>query len=74
MANRIPAKTALAIYALITGPLLRDPHRLGKPLTAPFEGLFSARKGSYRVIYAIGDEDRTVAVVAIDHRAAVYKP
>ncbi|MDR1077396.1 MAG: type II toxin-antitoxin system RelE/ParE family toxin [Propionibacteriaceae bacterium] len=74
LANRIPAKAALAIYALTTGPLLQNPHRLGKALTVPFEGLFSARTGSYRVIYTIDQADKLVKIVAIGHRADVYRP
>jgi mRNA interferase RelE/StbE len=36
-------------------------------------GLHSARRGDYRVIYRIDDEDRRVDVLAIEHRAEVYR-
>jgi mRNA-degrading endonuclease RelE of RelBE toxin-antitoxin system len=35
-------------------------------------GLFSLRVGSYRIIYQLRDEDRTVRVAAIRHRSAAY--
>jgi mRNA-degrading endonuclease RelE of RelBE toxin-antitoxin system len=37
-------------------------------------GYWSARRGAYRVVYAIADELRVVIVVRIDHRADVYRP
>ncbi len=36
--------------------------------------LWSARRGSYRVIYEIDDETPRVVVLRIDHRADVYRP
>ena len=39
-----------AAYEFITGPLLADPHRIGKRLRPPMDDGFSARRGTYRVI------------------------
>jgi mRNA-degrading endonuclease RelE of RelBE toxin-antitoxin system len=33
---------------------------------------FSARRGTYRIIYRIDDKNRTVTVVDVDHRRDVY--
>ena len=47
-----------------------NPHRVGKPLRRELEGLHSARRGDFRIIYRITD---VVTIVAIDHRADIYR-
>lgn len=64
---------AAAAYDFITGPLLEQPHRVGKRLLPPLSDRFSARRGTYRVIYRIDDEARVVTVVDIGHRRDVYR-
>ena len=56
----------------MTGPLIREPYRVGKHLLPPLEDRFSARRGTYRIIYRIDDATRTVTVVDVDHRRDVY--
>lgn len=68
-----PLAVAAAITEFLTGPLLDNPHRVGKPLTHELHGYHSARRGAYRVIYRIDESERTVYVVRIDHRAGVYR-
>jgi mRNA-degrading endonuclease RelE of RelBE toxin-antitoxin system len=51
-----------------------SPHRVGKPLKLGLEGLHSARRGDYRVIYRIDDERRLVTVMAIEYRSDIYRP
>ena len=48
-------------------PLLRDPYRIGKRLLPPMDDRFSARRGTYRVIYGIDDKAHVVTVVAARH-------
>lgn len=73
-AARLPEKVATAVYEFITGPLLENPHRLGKQLLLPpCEGMRSARRGAYRVLYFIEEETHTVTVAAIEHRADAYR-
>ena len=55
------------------GPLAADPHRVGAPLRKPFEGQWRARRGEYRVRYAIDDESDAVTVVDISHRRDAYR-
>lgn len=50
-----------------------NPHRLCKPLKFELEGLSVARRGPYRIIYEIHAEKRSVTIVAIGHRADVYR-
>ena len=52
-----------------------DPHVAGKPLLGRLKGLWSARVGSYRLIYSIEGSKRSPRVIvrAIQHRASVYE-
>ena len=50
-----------------------DAYRVGKPLRFELEGVWSARRGPYRVIYRIGEGEREVIVVAVGYRAGVYR-
>lgn len=70
---RLPEFAAAAIVEFITGPLLDNPHRVGKPLMLELAGYRSARRGAYRVVYRIDENDHSVIVVRIDHRADVYR-
>ena len=68
----LPVAVAAAVTGFLTGALLDNPHRVGKPLARELSGYHSARRGAYRVIYRIDDAERVVHVVRIDHRANVY--
>ena len=58
----------------LCGSLAASPHRVGKPLKLGLEGLHSAGRGDYRVIYRIDDHRRRVGVVAIEHHSDIYRP
>lgn len=64
---------AAACIEFIGGDLAAAPYRVGKPLRAPLDGLHSARRGAFRVLYKIADEHVTVLVVTVDHRRDVYR-
>lgn len=68
-----PEAVAAAAYEFITGPLLLDPHRIGKRLLPPMDDRSSARRGTYGVIYRIDDKARVVTVVDVAHRRDVYR-
>ena len=72
LAEVLPEKVAAAAYEFITAPLLDSPHRVGKPLDPPMAPAWSARRGTYRILYRIDDTSRTVNVTAIRHRADAY--
>jgi mRNA interferase RelE/StbE len=72
--TRLPEKVAAAVVEFLYGSLAASPHRVGEPLKLGLEGLHSARRGDYRVIYRIDDEQRLVTVVAIEHRSDIYRP
>lgn len=72
--DRLPERVAAAIAELLTGDLLAAPRRVGKPLRRELAGIWSAWRGSYRVLYEIDEERRRVVVLRIDHRADIYRP
>lgn len=71
---RVSPRYAPAIIEFITVVLPENPHRIGKPLRAPYEGLHSARRGEYRILYRIREEDRSILIARIEHRSTVYRP
>ena len=73
LSENLPEAVAAAACQFSTGPLLLDPHRIGKRLLPPMDDRFSARRGTYRVIYRIDDKARVVTVVDIAHRRDVYR-
>jgi len=73
LSETLPEAVAAAAYEFITGPLLTDPHRIGKRLLPPMDDRFSARRGTYRVIYRIDDKARVVMVVDVAHRRDAYR-
>ena len=62
------------VIDFLTTALLDNPHRVGKPLRADLDGIWSARRGTYRVLYRIHQERREVVVLRIDHRRDAYRP
>jgi mRNA-degrading endonuclease RelE of RelBE toxin-antitoxin system len=74
LAGRLPEKVSAAVYEFITTALLDNPRRVGKRLLLPpFEGTWSARRGTYRVLYEIDEDELVVTVTAIEHRADAYR-
>lgn len=73
LTENLPEAVAAAAYEFITGPLLDNPHRLGKRLRPPLEDRYSARRGTYRVIYRIDEDIHTVTVVDVAHRRDAYR-
>lgn len=73
LSDLLPEKIAHAVYEFITGPLLDNPQRVGKPLGPPLAPAYSARRGDYRVLYFIDVATHTVKVTAISHRADAYR-
>lgn len=71
--DRLPLRVAPAVIEFIYGPLAENPRRVGKPLRDDFAGLWSARRGPYRVLYDLEDDKIRVVVVRIEHRAHVYR-
>ena len=71
---RLTEGTAAAIVEFMLGPLLDNPQRVGGRLQRALAGLLSARRGAYRVVYEILEDQALVVVHRIDHRATAYRP
>jgi mRNA-degrading endonuclease RelE of RelBE toxin-antitoxin system len=74
LSQSLPPTAAFAAWEFISGPLLERPKIVGVPLRPPFEGLWRARRGEYRVRYRIIEERHEVVVLHIDHRRDAYRP
>ncbi len=72
--SNLPLPAATALYEHLTGPVAGNPRRLGKPLDAPFDDVFSTRRGDYRALYTVNDQERVVTVLAVAHRRDAYRP
>ncbi len=67
-------KAATAVVEYIYAVVAENPHQAGHELHFELEGMHSARRGDFRVIYTIDDEATTVLIVAIGHRSDIYRP
>jgi len=74
LTEQLPEPVAFAAYEFIIGPLLENPHRVGKRLRPPLDDRHSARRGTYRVLYSIDDTRRLVTVVGVVARTDAYRP
>jgi mRNA interferase RelE/StbE len=54
------------------GLLERDPS-VGHALRGRLRGLRSLRVGTFRIIYQLAEDEKTVRVVAIRHRSVAYR-
>ncbi|MGN6606540.1 MAG: type II toxin-antitoxin system RelE family toxin [Jatrophihabitans sp.] len=73
LAEELPEPVAFAAYEFIIGPLLDNPHRVGKRLRPPLDDRYSARRGTYRVIYRVEDTRQMVTVVGVFPRSDAYR-
>lgn len=73
LAETLPEAVANASYEFVVGPLLDNPYRVGKQLQAPLADRRSARRGTYRVIHRIDDQQLAVTVLTIIHRRDAYR-
>lgn len=72
--QRLPEEVAVVAVEFTYGPLADSRLRVGRALRFGLEGPHSAHRGDYRVLYAIDEANRRVVILAIDHRADVYRP
>jgi mRNA interferase RelE/StbE len=74
ISEHLPEPVAAAVIEFLTSSLMREPRRVGKQLRRELAGIWSARRGTYRVLYRINEERREVIVLRIEHRSDVYRP
>lgn len=71
--ENLPLDVAAAAMETIAGPITASPHRAGKPLDEPFDGYYSARRGTYRIIYRVNEDQHAVEIYSIRHRRDAYR-
>ena len=71
--ENLPLEVAVAAMAAIDAPIATNPHRVGRPLDDPFDGYYSARRGTYRIVYRIDEAKRPVEIYSIRHRRDAYR-
>ena len=71
--HNLPHAVATAVVEFLTGALIDNPQRVGKPQRGDLAGIYSARRGTYRVLYRINDSALEVVVLRIEHRRDAYR-
>lgn len=74
LAEHLPEAVASAAIEFLTGALIEEPRRVGKPLRGELAGIWSARRGTYRILYRVRDASAEVVVLRVEHRRDVYRP
>jgi len=73
LSDRLPETVAIAAIEFMTTALIDNPQRVGKPLRFDLAGIWSARRGTYRVLYRIDETAHEVIVLRIEHRGDAYR-
>jgi mRNA interferase RelE/StbE len=71
--SALPEKIQPSIIEFLYGSLATDPYRVGKPLVQPLDGMWSARRGEYRILYEVDEVKQVVHVMAVRHRSDAYR-
>ena len=74
ISEQLPEPVAAAVIEFLTTSVIREPRRVGKQLRRELAGIWSARRGTYRVLYRIRENPREVIVLRVEHRSNVYRP
>ncbi|CAN5743799.1 hypothetical protein BH23ACT8_BH23ACT8_06860 [soil metagenome] len=69
--DRLPQKVRAAALEAIFSTIAVNPRRAGMLLLGELEGLRSARRGDYRVIFEVDEDERMVVVHRVQHRRDV---
>ncbi len=69
--RHLPPEVRRGVKAAIRA-LSSDPS-LGEPLQRELEGLLKYRVKRYRIVYALDRPRRTIRIMAVGHRRAVYE-
>ncbi len=70
--DRLPISVGAAVLETLDA-ITENPKRRGKRLALEHGGRWSARRGPYRIIYELLEEERLVRVIAIGHRRDIYR-
>jgi mRNA interferase RelE/StbE len=73
IAIKLPEAVAVAVINFVTTALVDNPRRVGKQLRNDLAGIWSARRGTYGVLYRINDDLGEVIVLRVEHRGEVSR-
>lgn len=59
---------------MMAGAFVENPHRVSHPLDPPYQDLNTVYIGSYRAVLDIDESTMHVEIVAVGHRADIYRP
>lgn len=71
--EHLATDVALAAMETISGPIAARPRQVGKPLNEPFDGCYSARRGTYRIIYSTNEDKHAVEILSVRRRRDAYR-
>ena len=74
ISDQLPEPVAAAVIEFLTSTLIRQPRRVGKPLRGELSGIWSARRGTYRILYRVHEDPGEVVVLRVEHRGGAYRP
>src|SRR5690349_10880427 len=63
LTGKLPEPVATAAIEFLTTLLIHQPYQVGKPLRDDLAGVWSARRGTYRVLYRIRDDLHEVIIL-----------
>ncbi len=72
--NQVSARVGPSLLAFIYSGIAENLQRRGKALRGEMDGVRSARRGDFRVLYRIDEASRTVQVLRVAHRSTAYRP
>lgn len=72
--DALPEPVATPVIDFLTTALTDNPQRVGTPLRDDLAGIWSARRGTYRVLYRIRENPPEVIVLRVEHRRDAYRP
>lgn len=66
-------RVVAAVVEFVYGALAQEPYRVGKPLRDELAGMYSARRGEYRIVYRIDEANGEVMIVRVGARRTIYR-
>ena len=73
LTHRLPEAVAAAVIDFLTSVLVQEPRRVGKPLRGELAGIWSARRGTYRILYRVSEQPREGVVLRVEYRRDAYR-
>jgi mRNA interferase RelE/StbE len=70
--SKLPGKVYDVVAETLRGPVASNPYVVSKPLRFELEGVRVVRRGDFRILLTIDDEQRVVTVLRVRHRSVAY--